>query len=156
MGFFEKGFDATKVEPDNGFEPLPEGSYAMLVAKAEEKPTKSGDGLQLVLELKVTGDKYKGRVVFHRINLENKNPKAVSIGLGQLSALCKACGFANPKGAFEFANKVIRVSLKVVPDTRPGGGLQNKVVKVEAMGAAAPALAPAPAAVGAGTEAPWS
>lgn len=155
MGFFDKGFDASKVEPDNGFEPLPEGSYPCMIMKAEEKPTKT-DGLQLVLEMKVAEGKYAKRTLFHRINLENKNPQAVTIGQGQLSALCRAVGVVTPRGAHEFCNKIVRVGVKVVADSRPGGGLQNKVVKVEPMGGAAPAAAsqPVPAApVGA---APWA
>ena len=156
MGFFEsKPFDASKVEPSNGFDPLPDGSYPCIITKAEEKPTKTPGGLQLVVEFKVTDGKYKGRTLFHRLNLENANPKAVSIGLGQLSALCRACGIVTPRGAHEFANKVVRVTVKVVPDTRPQGGLQNSVTKVEPMGSAAPAAPVAPAA-DASAAAPWS
>lgn len=159
VSFFSKGFDASKVEPDNGFEPLPEGAYVFTIVKAEEKQTKPDEtgkqGLQLVLEMKVVEGKYKGRVVFHRITLENKNAKAVTIGEGQLSALCRAVGVATPKGAFEFCNKLLRVHLGHVDNGTYG--LQNKVKKVEPMGGVVAAPAPAPVMAGAPAgAAPWA
>lgn len=156
QSFFQGGFDASKVEPDNGFEPLPEGSYVCVIQKAEEKETKTVGGLQLVLELHVKEGKYAKRVIFHRINLKNNNPKAVTIGQGQLSALCRSAGIMTPKGAHEFCNKMVRVYL-TVEDGGNSYGMQNKVKKVEPMVAAAPSVAAAPEPVGAGAvgAAPW-
>jgi len=156
MNFFNKGFDANKVEPENGFEPLPDGAYPCMIVKCEEKPTKTPGGVQLVVEFRVADGKYAKRTVFHRINLENANAQAVQIGQGQLSALCRATGIMTPKAAHEFCNKVVRVTVKVVPDTRPGGGLQNKVVKVESMGGGTIAPAPVPAPQAATGAAPWA
>jgi hypothetical protein len=142
--FFKRNsFDSDQVQPDNGFDPLPDGTYPCMVETVEEKETKPGaggkPGLQLVVKFKVVGDKFAGRVIFHRINLENANAQAVTIGRGQLSALCKACGIRTPKGPHEFCNKTLRVGVKVVPDNRTPGALQNKVMKVEPMTTAAPA-----------------
>ena len=153
MSFFAKsGFDPDKVEADNGFDPLPAGTYVCVVETAEEKPCKN-DGLQLVAKLKVIGEKYKGRIVFHRINLQNQNAQAVAIGHGQLSALCKACGI-KPKAAHELCNRTIKVTVSVIPDNRTAGAFQNKVVKVEPSGPAAPSAAVASAPLPAGS-APW-
>lgn len=162
VSFFSKGFDPSKVAPDNGFEPLPEGAYACIIRKADEKATKPDEngkaGLQLVLEMHVVEGPHKSRVVFHRITLENKNAKAVTIGEGQLSALCRAVGITKaPAGAFEFCNKVLRVHLTHVDNG--SYGIQNKVKKVEPMGGAmaAPVAAPTPVMAGAPSgAAPWA
>lgn len=156
MSFFsENKFDAAKIEPNNGYDPLPEGQYPCLVIKCEEKSAqKDPENKYLNVELRVVGDKYKNRTLFHHINLKNKNEKAQQIGQGQLSAFCRATGVMQPKGAHEFANKTIRVSVKVVKSTRPGGGLENSVVKVEPMGGAQP-ITPATEPATSVSNAPW-
>jgi hypothetical protein len=138
MSFFNQPFDTSKVEASNGFDPLPEGEYACLITKAEEKPCKN-DGIQLVVEFKVIDGKLKNRTLFHRINLKNANERAAQIGAGQLSAL-----------AHELSNKTVRVKVKVEADSRTAGAFQNKVTSIASMTgqaaqAAAVASAPVPA-----------
>lgn len=129
-------FDASQVEPSTGFDPLPEGSYLVMVTKAEEKPTKSGSGVQLVLELRVLEGKYAKRTLFHRINLTNPNAECVKIGRAELSAVCRALGVMTPKAAFEFCNRQCKVSVKVAQRS-DGKGLTNEVHKWEAVAAIA-------------------
>lgn len=156
--FFDKPFDTSTVEAHNGFDPLPEGEYPFIILKAEEKPCKN-DGVQLVIEMKVADGKCKGRTLFHRINLKNQNPKAAQVGAGQLSALAQACGIKVLRAAHELSNKMVRVRLRVEPDSRTAGALQNKVTSVAPMnGAAAPRVeAPAPTSVSiaVGEAPPW-
>jgi hypothetical protein len=129
-------FNAAQVEPSTGFDPLPEGSYLVMVAKAEEKPTKSGAGVQLVMELRVLDGKYAKRTLFHRINLTNPNTTCVQIGRAELSAVCRALGVMTPKAAFEFCNRQARVSVKIAQRS-DGKGLTNEIHKWEAVAAVA-------------------
>jgi hypothetical protein len=121
-------FDAKTVEPSTGFDPIPDGEYLVMVEKAEEKPTKAEGGEQLVLQLKVIEGKYAKRVIFARINLQNKSAKCVEIGRAELSAFCRATGVLTPKAAFEFANRLLKVAVKVVK-RQDNGELSNQVTK---------------------------
>ena len=38
------GFDASVVEPQSAFEPIPAGKYLALISESEMKPTKTFDG----------------------------------------------------------------------------------------------------------------
>lgn len=126
MSFFDsEQFDASKIEPSN-FDALPPGDYPCLIEKLEEKKTKDGLGLLVSVRLKVVEGKYKNRTVFSNINLKNKSETAQAIGRGQLSALCRAAGVIQPRNWFELCNKVIKVTLKVVPNQN-GSGMVNNV-----------------------------
>jgi hypothetical protein len=152
MSFFNKPFDTSTVEASNGFDPLPEGEYACLITKAEEKPCKN-DGIQLVVEFKIIDGKHKNSNLFYRINLKNASERAAQIGAGQLSALAQACGVKVLRAAHELSNKTVRVKVKVEADSRTAGAFQNKVTSVASMtGQAAQAAAVASAPVS--TEAP--
>ncbi len=119
-------FDAATVEPSAGFEPLPEGSYLVMVIKAEEKTTKSGTGVQLVVEMRVLEGPRAGRNIYSRINIQNASPKCTEIGRGELSALCRATGILTPKNAFEFCNKTLVIDVKVAQRS-DGKGMTNEV-----------------------------
>ncbi len=155
-------FNAAEVEPSTGFEPLPEGTYLVMVQKCEEKPTKKGDGVQMVVELRVLDGKYAKRTLFSRINLQNPSTKCVEIGRAELSALCRATGVMTPKNAFEFCNRTCQVKVAVA-ERGDGKGLTNEITKWEAVGSAVAGLVtegtskasqPAPAAATAA--APWA
>jgi hypothetical protein len=85
-------FDATQVNPDQSFEPIPAGWYNMMIVESEMKPTKDGNGAYLQLSLKVVDGQYAGRQVFDRLNLQNQNPVAAEIAYKRLSAYCHATG----------------------------------------------------------------
>ena len=85
-------FDATQVNPDPSFEPIPAGRYNMMIVESEMKPTKDGSGAYLQLTLKVVDGQYAGRQVFDRLNLQNQNPVAAEIAYRRLSAYCHATG----------------------------------------------------------------
>lgn len=85
-------FDASTVDPQQSFEPIPADWYNMMITESELKPTKNNDGAYLSMTLKVIDGQYAGRVVFDRLNLQNKNPVAVEIAYKMLSAYCHATG----------------------------------------------------------------
>lgn len=85
--------DLTGVEAQGAS--VPDGTYAVVVDKAEVTPTKSG-GEMIKVNLKVTDGPSAGRVIFDTFNIRNTNPQATQIGLSQLKGMMKAFGHKNP------------------------------------------------------------
>lgn len=76
-------------------EPVPNGTYPVVVEKAQIADTKTG-GQMIKIQLKITGDVQGGRNIFDQFNIQNANPQATQIGLGQLKGMMKAFGHPNP------------------------------------------------------------
>lgn len=125
-----QGFDASKVEP-NSFEVLPAGTYKVAIAKSEFKPTKSGDGEYLNLQLKVLEGEHKGRVLFDILNLKNKSKDASIIAQGTLSSICRAVGVMKPNDSSELHN---RPMLAEVAHRRYNDELQNTIKAYKPIG----------------------
>jgi len=106
------GFDATNVEPQGDFEPLPAGKYLVIMTDSQMKETKSGTGHYLELTFQVVDGQYKGRLLWSRLNLDNPNPTAVKIAQGELSSICRAVGVMRPKDSVELHNLPLQVSVK--------------------------------------------
>jgi hypothetical protein len=147
------GFDATRVEPDVGFEPIPEGKYTCAIVASAFETTKDGTGQMLKLELQVIDGACKGRKVFSRLNLKNKSDEAVRIAQSQLSAICRAVGVLKPKDSSELHNIPMLVSIRI-KRRDDNGDLVNEVKGFSAVGHAGAAPAPAPAP--AGQQAAWA
>lgn len=108
------GFNANNVEPAADFEPIPAGTYNAVIIKSEMKPTKDGNGSFLELEFQVLDGEYKGRLVWSRLVLENKNELTVKIAKSQLADICKSVGILTPRDSCELHNMplAIKVALK--------------------------------------------
>lgn len=74
------------------FTPIPAGKYEAWLVEADVKTTKAGTGQYLKLQFEVLDGEYAKRKVFMNLTVKNPSAKAQEIGLGQLSALCKALG----------------------------------------------------------------
>lgn len=116
--FFSTGFDAAKIDPSQPSTPIPEGVYRVMVKNAEEKPTKTPGGLGLNVMYAVLDGEYKGRQIFHWLNLKNQNATSQEIGQRELSSLCHATGVMRPRSASEFVNRIITVRVAVEKDNR--------------------------------------
>lgn len=92
MASFGHTFDASSVEPSNGYDVLPPGKYLSQIVASEMRATKDGHGQYLYLEVDVLEGKYAGRKLFDRLNLVNSNPDAVQIAQRTLSSICRAVG----------------------------------------------------------------
>lgn len=114
-----RGFDANTVEPNDSFDPVPNGDYLCIITTSEMKPTKAGDGAYLELELEVVDGPYKGRKLWDRLNLNNANETAVRIAKGTLSAICRAVGVLQPTDSCELHDipLVAKVACKRRDDT---------------------------------------
>lgn len=144
--------DLTNVVENGG--PIPNGSYPVIIEKAEIADTRSG-GQMIKLQYKVKGDVMNGRMVFDQFNIQNANPQAVQIGLSQLKGMMKAFGHPNPN-RLESVTEL--VGLKGIITTKiessPGYDDQARVKSYKPLTGVQPANAEgapiAPAAIPAG------
>lgn len=143
------GFDASTVDPNFAFDPVPAGKYTAVITASEMKPTKKGTGQYLELTLQIIEGEHKGRNLWARLNLDNPDATAVRIARAELSAICRAVGVLAPKDSVELHNLplTIKVDVKKRDDT---GEPTNVIRGYEKKGAAVPR----PAAIGNG-KAPW-
>lgn len=120
------GFDANRVDPASGFDPIPAGKYLAAITESEMKPTKAGTGQYLQLTFQVLDGPHKGRLLWARLNLDNPNATAVQIAQAELSAVCRAVGVLAPKDSVELHNLplVISVRCKKRADT---GEITNEI-----------------------------
>jgi len=122
--------------PQTDFDALPAGDYTVILTEWEDKDTKAGDGQYANLTMEVVDGAYKGRKLWHTLNLKNKSDKAVNIARAQYAAIREAVNTPSPKVAQDLFNKPFVVKVKVerrkqknesgqwVDD--PHGDLQNK------------------------------
>ena len=152
-----RGFDAQTVEPNDSFDPIPNGDYLCIITASEMKPTKAGDGAYLELELQVIEGPYQGRKLWDRLNLNNANDTTVKIAKGTLSAICRAVGVLQPKDSCELHDipLLVKVACKKRDDTDELTNVIKSYKKRDAV-AAVPASSPAPAkAAATSSTPPW-
>lgn len=148
-----QGFDASQVEPNAGFDPVPAGTYPCVIAASEMRPTKSGDGEYLQLELEIIEGEHRGRKLWDRLLLKHPNPQTVRIAKGALSAICRAVNVLTPRDSVELHGIPLAVSVK--NERRSDNGeMANRVSSYSRRQPAAPAQA-APAAGGRSSTPPW-
>lgn len=107
-------FDASTVEPQQAFDPIPAGWYKAEITDAEVLATKGRNGGQRVkTEFTVLDGEYKGRKIFGSINIKNANPQAMEIGLRELSALCHATGVIQVSDTKQFVGKMVELKVRI-------------------------------------------
>ena len=91
-------FDPNSVDPNKALEAIkPAGWYSMDITKTEVVRAKDNQQ-HAMLKVHLTIDasrhpEHRGRVVIENLNLWNSNETAVRIARGDLSAICRACGY---------------------------------------------------------------
>ena len=150
-----RGFDAQTVEPNDSFDPIPNGDYLCIITTSEMKPTKAGDGAYLELELQVIEGPYQGRKLWDRLNLNNANETTVKIAKGTLSAICRAVGVLQPTDSCELHDLplVAKVACKKRDDTDELTNVIKSYKQRDAV-ATTPASSPAPAKAAANSSTP--
>lgn len=148
-------FDANQVDPSVALDPLPAGKYLAVVSESELKPTKTGGGKYLQLTFQIIDGEFKGRLVWARLNLENKSEMTVKIARGELSAICRAIGVMQPKDSVELHNVPLEINVGL--KKRDDNGEFTNVIKGYAKkgGGGAPVSARAAVGVGPGSTPPW-
>ncbi len=140
----ELNFDASSVQPQSNYEPLPAGDYLCVIEDSEMKPTKAGTGAYLQLTLRVADGIHEGRRIWERLNLKNPNSTAVEIAQKTLSSICHAVGKLQVADSIELHDLPLVLSLKLKHDGQYG--LQNEIAAYKPTGNGAAPAAPAPVA----------
>lgn len=132
-------FNATQVQPQASFDPIPAGKYICQIVESEIKSTKAGTGQQLVLTWEVLEGDFKGRKVWDRLNISNPNKQAEQISQAALSAICHAAGVLQLQDSAQLHNKPMRIRVNIKKSE--GYEPSNEVKGYEAItGNAAPAF----------------
>lgn len=127
MSLLPSNFNANDVKPNEGFEPVPAGTYTVMITDSEMKSTAAGDGEYLKLTFKILdeGD-FNGRLIWSNLNLVNKNDKAVEIAQRELSGICHAVGVLEPEDSQELHGVPMRAKVKIIPP-KDGYDAQNGI-----------------------------
>lgn len=163
-------FDASKVDPTNVFEIIPKADYPMMIVDSEMKDTNDKTGKYLQLNAEVIDGPYKGRIIFERLNLVNKNSRTVEIAQRQLSQICHAIGVLNVQDSAQLHNRPFIGSVDVeAGNPKQGGGKysdKNVIKSFKPFAAGASAAVPvvvtsahtasAVAPTAAGSPPPWA
>lgn len=149
------GYNAEEHKPMETFDAIPAGEYRAIATNSEMKATKQGDGMYLQIEWELLDEPYRGRKLWSRLNLENKNETAVKIAQQELSSICRAVGVLRPSDSAELHNKpvLLKVGVEIRKDTQEQS---NRIKNYSAIAPAnANAATPPPAAAATSGKPPW-
>lgn len=151
-------FDATNIDTSSQYDAIPAGDYEAIVTGSAMKSTRDGSGQYLELTVEIQSGQFQGRRLWGRLNLQNRNQKAVEIAQKQLAQLCHAINVLQPQTPEHLHNRPFVV--KVAAKNDPERGMVNEIRGYKAkaaMMAQAPAFqAPRVAAPQAPMQAPVS
>ena len=111
------------IQPSAAYELMPKGRYSAYVKETELKDNSKRTGKVLTITYKITEEGFAGREVKHYFNVANESTEAQEIGLGQLSACGKACGFGGiPASSLQFIDCPLVLAITI----KPGSGINPK------------------------------
>ena len=119
-------FSAEGVDTTSQFDAIPAGDYPAMVTASQQKATKDGTGSYLELTLEIQEGPFQGRRLWDRLNLQNKNPKAVEIAQKQLAQLCHATGVMQVNDSEQLHNRPVIVKVSAKHDDY-AGEVRNEV-----------------------------
>ena len=142
-------------ERTSSYEPLPAGDYEMMITKSASKPTKSGNGSYLELEMQVISGTHSGRRHWERLNLDNPNHQTVKIAQEQLARLCMAIGVDDVEDSEQLHDQVFIAEVGI-DKKDPSKNVIWNYKAADDVPSFKPAAKPAaPAAAPAKTARPW-
>lgn len=118
-------FDASGIDTTSQFDAIPAGDYEAMVTDSTMKSTKDGTGQYLELIIEIQSGQFQGRRLWDRLNLSNRNQKAVEIAQKQLAQLCHATGILQVRDSQQLHNRPIIA--KVAAKNDPERGMVNEV-----------------------------
>jgi Protein of unknown function (DUF669) len=119
--------DLDKVEEMRDFAPIPAGDYVAAVIGDEIKRTKAGDGEYLQFCWEIVDGAHKGRRLWSRLNLWNKNETAVKIAKSEMKSIANATGIARPKDSAEFRDKLAVIKVVLEERDDKAGEFRNEI-----------------------------
>lgn len=90
---FNEGYYQTGTVEPASFDDLPAGDYPVIITDSEMKDTKDFQGKYLQLTYDIIEGQHKGRKLFDRLNLINRNDTARAISKQSLESICRATGY---------------------------------------------------------------
>ena len=130
MAFLGGTFDATQVEPQGDYTPVPPGDYKVQIVTSEMVENSARTGHMLKLEVEIIEGDQAGRKIYDRLNLDNPNAQAVEIAQRTLSAICHATGKLSVSDSAELHMIPMLAVIKVDPPRSSGGkdyGASNSI-----------------------------
>lgn len=95
---------------------LPAGKHPVTITASSLKPTQDNTGGYIELTLTAIDGPHKGMAAIDRLNMHNKNPKAVEIANKQLAAYCAVTGTPAFNDTNELHNKPFVVEMRPQKD----------------------------------------
>lgn len=143
---------------------IPTGLYTAVIISSDMKTTKENTGQYLELEFQIISGDEKGRNVYTRLNLKNKNEMAERIARSDFAKIREATGVLAPQDSAQLHNIPMQIKVEFLPADESknrksdqneirdfkkleGGGQQNAPFTPQAA-QSAPAATQAPAASG--------
>lgn len=139
--------------PDDEFQPIPAGVYTGVITESEMKATNDGTGAYIQLKIELEN----GRVLFERLNIQNKNETAMKIAYQTLAKICEACGKSTISDTNELHNKRMKLQIEIekgkpyMKDGEEKPGRDQNVIKKWM-----PYAQETPAAAATANKAPWA
>jgi len=106
--------DDSEIKPLGTFEPLPVGTYVVVVTDSDHKDvsTKKGTMFTFTYEVVQEGE-YKGRLIFDNMIDKHESARAAQIGLQKLKAIMNECGKPQAKETKELHGIPFELSVKI-------------------------------------------
>lgn len=98
--------------PQDEYEDLPAGTFAMQIIGSEIKETQSGNGEGLNLQFEVIDGEFEHRQYWEWLNIKHQNPEAEKIAHTTLGKICRAAGLGPVQDSEELHGIPMMVTLK--------------------------------------------
>ena len=128
LNFNLSDLDDSLFEDQPSFEPVPDGTYTLMITDSEMADTQKG-GQMLKLSMQIVDGAHKGRKIWDNLNLINSNPTAVEIAQRNLGSICKAIGVASVTESAVLHNKPFKAFVGIEKSDQYGD--RNRVKKYD-------------------------
>jgi len=112
------------------YDPIPPGTYLVMITSAAVKSSRSGEGRYLLIVYSLKNNpEYNGRKVFERFFFQGTSEESMRISREQLKNLCVAIGLGN--SVIDNPSMFIGYSLAIkiiIDEAKSGYKADNKVV----------------------------
>lgn len=127
---FNVQFNAHTVAPQQSLEPLPTGTYDVVIVDTDEKLVKDGNGQSYYeITMQVTQGEFTGRKVIDRLNVKHNSEETRRIANSQFSAICYVTGImVVQQSSAELHGKPFKITVSKVKRDDDPEKYQNRVV----------------------------
>lgn len=106
--------------PENEYEDLTPGVYAMSIVESEIRETASGTGEGLNLTFEIIDGPSQGRRHWEWLNIRHQNPEAEKIAHATLGSICRAAGTGPVQDSTELHGIPMMVTLALKKNKKTG------------------------------------